>query len=197
MLHPPYNGDGDDPEEYRWYFNRRNDEDGDDFQHLIDLARVMDPGATTDALFDQAGALVDAAVRGSRDLAAIMLDIDKFKSINDTHGHGVGDEVIRAVAARVGEVVRQSDVLGRYGGEEFAVVLPETTLEGGIAVAERIRSLVEQQPFQYENRKYQVTVSLGLATTTGDATLTPEELIKQADDKLYQAKHAGRNRVVA
>jgi diguanylate cyclase (GGDEF)-like protein len=137
------------------------------------------------------------SARYERPLALVMLDLDHFRNINEELGHLGGDFTLRELAARVKGGIRKEELFARYGGEEFAVVLPETTLEGGIAVAERIRSLVEQQPFQYENRKYQVTVSLGLATTTGDATLTPEELIKQADDKLYQAKHAGRNRVVA
>ena len=93
--------------------------------------------------------------------------------------------------------VRKEELYARYGGEEFVVVLPETTQEGAVAVAERIRTMVERHQFQYEGKTYPVSVSMGVAATNGDATLTPHELIRQADDKLYQAKHEGRNRVVA
>jgi diguanylate cyclase (GGDEF)-like protein len=141
-----------------------------------------------------AGALVDAAARGSRDLAAVMLDIDKFKSINDTYGHGVGDEVIRAVAARIRAGIRQSDVLGRYGGEEFAVVLPDHL---GLAdeLAERMRCAVGDEPIPTQAGPISVTISVGLAhLDASDAGL--DQLLARADHALYRAKESGRNRVV-
>jgi diguanylate cyclase (GGDEF)-like protein len=159
--------------------------------------------ATTDELTGQhnrrhfyaiAGALVVAADRGRHDLAAAMIDIDKFKNINDTYGHGVGDEVIRTVAARVRAAVRQADVLGRYGGEEFAVVLPDHDGDARV-LAERMRAAVAAVPIATAAGPVQVTISVGLAgLTPGDRTL--DHLLARADHALYRAKEAGRNQVV-
>jgi diguanylate cyclase (GGDEF)-like protein len=159
--------------------------------------------ATTDELTGQhnrrhfysiAGALVQAASRSGHDLAAAMLDIDKFKNINDTYGHGVGDEVIRTVAARLRTAIRHSDVLGRYGGEEFAVVLPD---HGGdaLVLAERMRAAVATAPIATAAGPVEVTISVGLAALApGDGTL--DHLLARADHALYRAKESGRNRVV-
>ncbi|MBB2941193.1 diguanylate cyclase (GGDEF)-like protein [Actinoplanes lutulentus] len=160
--------------------------------------------ATTDELTGQhnrrhfyaiAGALVNTAARHERQLAAAMLDIDKFKNINDTYGHGVGDEVIRTVAARVRSKLRSSDVLGRYGGEEFAVVLPDH--EGQAAeLAERVREVVGASPVMTQAGPVSVTISVGLARLEpGDASL--DELLARADHALYRAKESGRNRVIS
>ncbi|MEU4419817.1 diguanylate cyclase [Actinoplanes sp. NPDC024001] len=159
--------------------------------------------ATTDELTGQhnrrhfyaiAGALVQAASRNGRQLAAAMLDIDKFKAINDTYGHGVGDEVIRTVAARVRARLRHSDVLGRYGGEEFAVVLPDH--EGhATELAERMRQAVSAEPVQTQAGPVPVTISVGLTRLeSGDGSL--DDLLARADHALYRAKESGRNRVV-
>jgi diguanylate cyclase (GGDEF)-like protein len=123
-----------------------------------------------------------------------MLDIDKFKNINDTYGHGVGDEVIRAVATRVRASIRHSDVLGRYGGEEFAVVLPDH--EGQAAdLAERMRRAVADEPIPTQAGPIGVTISVGLAhLDPADAAL--DQLLARADHALYGAKEGGRNRVV-
>jgi diguanylate cyclase (GGDEF)-like protein len=137
------------------------------------------------------------SARYNRPLALIMFDIDRFKAINDEHGHLGGDFTLREVAGLVKATIRKEELFARYGGEEFCVVLPETTAEGGIAVAERIRAQVEKHPFQYEGKSYQATLSAGVAATTGDDALTPTELIRQADEKLFEAKNAGRNKVVA
>ena len=137
------------------------------------------------------------SARYGRPLALIMLDLDRFKSINEELGHLGGDFTLREVAGCIKGNVRKEELFARYGGEEFAIVLPETTLEGGVAVAERIRGQVEQRCFQYEGKSFPVTVSVGVAATTGEKTLTPNELIDLADEKLFQAKHQGRNRVVA
>jgi two-component system, cell cycle response regulator len=137
------------------------------------------------------------SARYERPLAILLFDIDMFKAVNDDLGHLGGDFTLRELAACVKAVIRKEELFARYGGEEFAVVLPETSPEGAYRVGERIRSLVANHPFQYEGKSYRVTISLGVATTSGDAALTPAELIRQADDRLYQAKREGRNRVVA
>lgn len=137
------------------------------------------------------------SARYKRPLALVLFDIDRFKTINDEMGHLGGDFTLRELAGCVKSSIRKEELFARYGGEEFAVVLPETAYEGGIQVAERIRSQVEKHIFVYEGKQYPVTVSVGLATTSGDETLTPNELIRLVDEKLFQAKNQGRNRVVA
>lgn len=137
------------------------------------------------------------SARYRRPLALVMFDLDRFKNINDELGHLGGDFTLRELASIVKSSVRKEELFARYGGEEFIIVLPETDGEGGLCVADRIRSLVEKHPFQYEGKVYSITVSIGLSSTTGDETLTPHELIRQADEKLYQAKSLGRNRVVS
>jgi diguanylate cyclase (GGDEF)-like protein len=137
------------------------------------------------------------SARYARPLALILFDLDRFKAINDELGHLGGDFTLREVAACVKSHVRKEELFARYGGEEFVVVLPETNLDGGTTVAERIRTTVEKHLFQYEGKSYPVTVSVGIAWTNGGEALTPHDLIRVADEKLYQAKHEGRNRVVA
>jgi diguanylate cyclase (GGDEF)-like protein len=136
------------------------------------------------------------SARYGRPLSLLMFDIDLFKAVNDDLGHLGGDFTLRELAATVKAGVRKEELFARYGGEEFSVVLPETTREGGIAAAERIRQLVEGHTFEYEDKPYRLTVSVGVASTTGEG-VTPADLIRLADEKLYQAKHEGRNRVVA
>jgi diguanylate cyclase (GGDEF)-like protein len=137
------------------------------------------------------------SARHLRPLALIMLDIDRFKAVNDDLGHLGGDFTLREVAGCIKSSIRKEELFARYGGEEFIIVLPETNLEAGVAIAERVRLLVERHNFQYEGKSYPVTVSVGVAATNGDESLTPHDLIRQADEKLYQAKNLGRNRVVA
>jgi two-component system cell cycle response regulator len=138
-----------------------------------------------------------AAVRG-RPLSLCITDIDRFKQVNDTYGHDAGDEVLREFAARLRSTVRGADLACRYGGEEFVVVMPDTTAELAASVAERLRSIIENRPFVLKSsgREINITASLGIATNTASSE-TPEQLLKQADKALYEAKSAGRNRVVA
>ena len=138
-----------------------------------------------------------AAVRG-RPISICMTDIDRFKLVNDTYGHDVGDEVLREFAARIRSTVRGADLACRYGGEEFVVVMPDTPIELAASVAERLRAIVEDKPFYVRSidRELSITASLGIATSSG-AFGAPDEILKQADKALYEAQHAGRNRVVA
>lgn len=143
---------------------------------------------------------LDAEIRRSRryrwPATVLMLDLDHFKAVNDTHGHALGDGVLRRVGGIVLQAVRDADAACRIGGEEFAVVLPETAREGGYAVAERIRRRVERgfQDAPVEGHDVPMTVSAGLAIFPEDA-LHADELIARADEALYGAKHGGRNRV--
>ena len=122
-----------------------------------------------------------------------MLDIDNFKAINDTHGHSVGDEVIRTVAARMAAGVREGDLVARYGGEEFAVLLAEPAAEP----SERIRTAIAAEPVRTAAGPVAVTVSIGVfRASTPIADLRLAALLQQADEALYEAKRAGRNQCV-
>jgi diguanylate cyclase (GGDEF)-like protein len=158
--------------------------------------------ATTDELtrlhnrrhfYAQATELVERARRDGTGLAAVMLDIDRFKHINDSYGHGVGDDVIQEVARRLRSCVRPGDVLGRYGGEEFAALLPiGHALDADLA--ERMRHAVGSAPVATRGGPVEVTISVGVAHLAPDDAL--EQLLGRADRSLYRAKEAGRNRVV-
>jgi two-component system, cell cycle response regulator len=133
--------------------------------------------------------------RHNRPLSLIMLDIDRFKAINDEYGHLGGDFTLRELACRIKGNIRKEELFARYGGEEFAVVLPETTHEGAIIAAERTLKVVNQAPFRFEEKSFQVTISAGVTTTQGEEDINPLELLRRADEKLYDAKNNGRNRV--
>ena len=135
--------------------------------------------------------------RHRRPLSVLMLDLDRFKSVNDRHGHLCGDHILRELSNRIRHTVRREDLFARYGGEEFALVLVESSHEQAVEVAERIRETVEQLPFAFESLPIPVTLSVGVASTDGETPITATELLKQADNNLYRAKHTGRNRVVA
>ena len=131
--------------------------------------------------------------RHHRPLAVVMFDIDHFKALNDRLGHLAGDATLRELAACIKAYVRKVDLFARYGGEEFVLVLPETPRDGALICAEAVRKRVESHPFQFENEPHTVTISLGVAATTGDTALTPATFIAEADANLYRAKHQGRN----
>ncbi|MXN64154.1 PleD family two-component system response regulator [Stappia sp. GBMRC 2046] len=132
------------------------------------------------------------------DLSVLTLDIDYFKSINDTHGHDVGDEVLKEFARRLKSNIRGLDLACRHGGEEFVLVMPDTDLSVAYQVGERIRRLVASEPFHVQNgpEMLTVTVSVGVASYQGKGD-TPEEILKRSDEALYSAKREGRNRVVS
>jgi diguanylate cyclase (GGDEF)-like protein len=129
-------------------------------------------------------------------LSAVLFDVDRFKALNDRLGHLGGDFTLRELAALVRAEVRRDELFARYGGEEFALVLPETAADQAAEVSERIRKLVENHTFSYEDETFGVTISMGVATTTGETTSTPHDLLAEADAKLYRAKAAGRNCVI-
>ena len=142
--------------------------------------------------------LFDRAIARGRPLSICITDIDRFKSVNDTHGHDAGDEVLKEFAARIRSTVRGADLACRFGGEEFVVIMPDTLPETAAAIAERLRHVVESQPFQLRQNGVALTItaSIGISSTVGGAE-SAEQLLKQADRALYEAKHGGRNRVVA
>jgi diguanylate cyclase (GGDEF)-like protein len=133
--------------------------------------------------------------RYGRPLSLMLLDIDKFKSINDRFGHNVGDLVLKAVAEICKTTKRQTDVVARFGGEEFVLLLPETDEAAAENAAERLRRTIADHPHVLAGETLQVTASIGLAgATLGMAAF--EVMLKRADQALYEAKHTGRNRVV-
>lgn len=141
---------------------------------------------------------IERARRYSRSLSMLMLDTDDFKKFNDTYGHIAGDQALAEIGLVLRSAVREIDIVCRYGGEEFSVVLPETDAEGAFVVAEKVREAVASHSFADAdgNRGVRVTVSIGLATFPSSAE-DREALLRQADDALYQAKHLGRDRVRA
>lgn len=149
-------------------------------------------------LFAHLNEVLGRMAEGGNETALMLFDIDHFKQVNDRFGHPAGDEVLRDLAARAMRQVRSVDLVGRLGGEEFVVVMPETSLSGAVVVAERLRVAVADEPFilQDNGGKLPITVSVGIAVT-GKETDTLESLLKRADEALYAAKNAGRNRVVA
>ncbi len=128
-------------------------------------------------------------------LGCVLLDIDHFKKINDTHGHQAGDDILKSLAAILQNSIRDVDMAARYGGEEFAITLPHTDLEESLILAERIRENVEKYDFIFNGTKIYVTISLGIASMPENSPESHSELIRFADEALYTAKENGRNRV--
>lgn len=141
----------------------------------------------------QLDVLISRARRHGHQLALLLIDADRFKAINDEHGHAIGDVVLRELSARLRERVRREDVVGRWGGEEFVVALPETTPDGAAAVAESLRAGVSGTPISADGTELSVTISIGVAAWTGQEL---DDLVARADQALYAAKAAGRDRVV-
>jgi two-component system cell cycle response regulator len=138
---------------------------------------------------------IGRAHRYRRDLSLIMFDIDDFKKINDTYGHLAGDHVLKQLAAVIRSRIRREDILSRYGGEEFAIILPEIDNYNAMQFAEKIRGMVELASFRFEDADIAVTISIGVASIQPELQ-EPHEFIRVADEHLYAAKSAGRNRVM-
>lgn len=139
---------------------------------------------------------VSRAARYQRPLSLVMIDIDHFKKINDSRGHLAGDAVLRQLASLVAANVRRDDILARVGGEEFALIAPEIPSESARVVAEKLRAVVERTPFHFEDSQIPITASFGIGGMTPDAPVSATELYRRADERLYQAKKSGRNRVM-
>lgn len=174
-------------------------------RELEAATRLAEERARTDSLtglrnrgafFEHAAAVHDRAVRSGRGYAFLMVDIDEFKVINDRHGHLAGDAALGALAETLRGILRAADVAGRIGGEEFAVVLPDTPAEGARRVAERLREAVAETVITEGNVALRLTVSVGIAGH-GPHDAAIEDVMARADAALYRAKAQGRNRVVA
>jgi len=127
-------------------------------------------------------------------LALMLLDVDEFKSVNDTFGHPEGDHVLKEVAAAIGRSVRDTDLTARYGGEEFAVILPKTALAGALTVGDRVwREIAKVRAGPAKQRR--VTASLGISAFPSRSVVSSEHLLRAADEALYRAKHEGRNKI--
>lgn len=173
-------------------------------QERLKLAGLTDPltGVYNRRYFEsRCHAEIAHARRHRLPLACMFLDIDKFKSINDNHGHLAGDEVLRCVAKTIGAQLRSNDVVARYGGEEFVVLLPQTTCRQACEIGERIRGTIAAQSLQpLPDAHLSVTISIGIAglstdSAADDGTLA-QQLVQSADAALYRAKEGGRNRVI-
>jgi diguanylate cyclase len=135
------------------------------------------------------------AARGGVPLTVAMLDLDHFKRVNDDHGHAAGDQMLVHFANLIRSVMRKSDSLVRYGGEEFTLILPETDVRGAGFVLGRLQQLMSRTPLPYDGKRLNTTFSAGLATLRGMET--PGQLLRRADDALYRAKNSGRNLIKA
>ena len=145
---------------------------------------------------EQANRDIKRALRADRDLSLLFLDIDFFKKINDTYGHDAGDLVLIKLSEAIQKNIRDEDVFARWGGEEFAILLPETEIENANIVAERIRKMTEKTSVRYQRKKITFTVSIGISNLKNTDRSDLTELIKNADTALYKAKKDGRNRVI-
>jgi len=175
-------------------------------ERLRDNAQLTVEMAITDALTGlhnrrymetHLATLVDQAAARGKPIAVLVVDIDFFKAVNDSHGHDAGDDVLREFALRIRKAIRNIDLACRYGGEEFVIVMPETDMAVATMVAERLRRRIASEPFAIQDgtRKLDVTISIGIAALDGPAD-NAAAILKRADMALYRAKRDGRNRVV-
>ncbi len=177
-------------------FNTQNDLDSEYQNHLLKLA-TTDPLTSLlnkASLLKELERLLQYSSRYQRPLSLLMIDLDHFKRINDQWGHLTGDRVLQQVAEHLKSVLRQQDIAARFGGEEFTVIMPETTLSGASCLAERLRESITAHPFEVNGTVISLTVSIGVAERESENT-SPSALLDQADQALYFAKNNGRNQV--
>lgn len=174
------------------YFKRMRDYNAQlhDLASHDPLTRVFNAGAYYRACDQQ----IHASQRANQDFAVLFVDLDHFKSINDTYGHAVGDDVLRAVAQTLKSTVRRSDIVGRIGGEEFSVFLPNTELSGAEQLAETLRLAIESILMEANGQRIRITASIGVAVKHLEQE-SMEAIQQHADQAMYEAKRAGRNRV--
>ncbi|MDD5712405.1 MAG: histidine kinase N-terminal 7TM domain-containing protein [Smithellaceae bacterium] len=176
-------------------------EDTQKVMMLQELSRLATIDSQTDILnrryfFELAQKELERAERYRRALSLVIMDIDHFKKVNDTFGHLAGDEVLQTVAGICKGMLRTSDIMGRYGGEEFAFILPETSAQAATQIAERLRDRIATAQTIYEGKEICVTASFGVAGIEEDEVMALTELLKRADKALYEAKETGRNLVI-
>ena len=147
-------------------------------------------------LMERAAQELSSAQRHEQELSLVLWDIDHFKHINDTYGHPCGDVILRDLARGIASQVRREDLLGRYGGEEFVLLMPLTPPAEALVTADRIRAGIYAREFVYEGERVHVSVSAGVAGYPRDGVQTVDELVQLADKRMYVAKHLGRNRVI-
>jgi len=173
-------------------------------RELEENRRALAELATTDALthlknrrlfYSQANQNLADCRRNGRDMSVLVLDIDHFKKVNDTYGHHAGDEVLVRVAGLLTRMVRAVDTVARFGGEEFAILMPETNKLGAAVLGERIRTAIEKETILVEDRTIPITASLGIATLAAEQVESIDQLLSIADRRLYLAKNQGRNRI--
>ncbi|MGS2722754.1 GGDEF domain-containing protein [Porticoccus sp. GXU_MW_L64] len=150
---------------------------------------------TRRAFMDSALSVMKVASRDHAPFSLMYLDIDDFKKINDTYGHPAGDEVLKACGALIRNQIRAADLVGRIGGEEFALALTGTHLGGAMHLAEKLRRSIDQHTVNYRQQDIQCTVSIGISATEWSQPLSFEQLCNEADKALYRAKKSGKNRV--
>ena len=153
--------------------------------------------ATRRALLERLHSEVERSKRFPAHLTVVMLDLDHFKQINDHFGHAMGDAVLRDIGGLIRRSIRKVDLAGRYGGEEFCLMLPGTDLNGGLKFAESLRAAIAEKLIEDSGRQVCVTASLGVATAAAGIAINGEQLIRAADTALYNAKHQGRNQMIA
>jgi diguanylate cyclase (GGDEF)-like protein/PAS domain S-box-containing protein len=152
---------------------------------------------TRRAFLEEAEEIIDRSFHMGHHVACLMVDLDHFKRVNDDFGHAVGDQVLRTFGDIMVDTLRSSDIVGRYGGEEFCALLTDTTVDHGVEVADRLRAAVEKHGFDDVDRRVTVSVGIsGIGVGSHEDRLTIEQLLKRADEALYNAKRRGRNRVV-
>jgi diguanylate cyclase (GGDEF)-like protein len=145
------------------------------------------------SFFEKAAKMIGLARRNHFIISILMVDIDFFKNINDSYGHEAGDEVLKVVSQKISKTIRESDLVGRIGGEEFAVLLVNCNKENLIKVAEKIRKVIEETIVDYKGNKINITISIGAYVSKENEHL--EDMLQKADELLYKAKENGRNRV--
>lgn len=163
--------------------------------HSISITDSLTKAYNRRYFFEVSKNIISTALRDKNEVSLIMLDVDFFKKINDKYGHQAGDRVLENLVESINKIIRESDILARIGGEEFSILLNNTSKAGAKVIAEKIRSFVESHKITYHDKSIEITVSLGVSTMCSEVD-SMDKLYKEADSRLYIAKRSGRNRVI-